>query len=127
MIASRTTFPQQRLKGPHQDEYDIRVLVFPKSHSHCSNPQLRCISQIQTSSLKSTEFVPHIKYLSSWKLHQRDKFPRWLALKNNGFYIQENYMTIRKGDSAVKRLIYIFTSPGTQHEKSSLESAYTHS
>lgn len=57
LLTSRTTFPQQRLKGPHQDEY-IRVLVFPKSHSHCSNPELRCISQIQTSSLKRESLCP---------------------------------------------------------------------
>lgn len=54
--------------------------------------------------LRSKEFVSCIRHLNPWKLHWRDRPPKYLALKTNGAYIQETQKAIGTGDSALKGL-----------------------
>jgi len=52
-----------------------------KPHSHGDDPQARVISQIQRTSVRSNRFEFYIRHPNSWDLYQRDKSPKYLALK----------------------------------------------
>lgn len=63
-------------------------MVLPKPHPYHGDTQLGGISQAQNLTLRSEGFVSHNRYSNHWDLHQRDKAPKHLVLKNNRAYIQ---------------------------------------
>lgn len=88
-----------------------------------NDPQLGEISQIQSFSLMSTEFVPHIRHLNPWDLYQKDKPPKPLVWKTNRAYFQEIHTVVGKGESILRGLVCRLTCPGPNTKRSSFKSA----
>lgn len=61
-----------------------RDAVLPKTHPQHGSPLSRGISQMQSFSLESEEFMPHFRHSYPWGLCQRDEPQKHLALKTKG-------------------------------------------
>lgn len=59
-----------------------------------------------TSCLRSEKFVPHSRHPNPCDLSWRDEPSKFLVLKHNGAYFQENQRAVGNGDSALKRIMY---------------------
>lgn len=88
-----------------------------KPHPRRGDPQPGEISFF----LRTKRFVICIRHSNPWKLHWRDRPPKYMALKTNGAYVRETQKAVGNGDSAPKGFVCRLTGPEIQGKSSCLK------
>ena len=96
-----------------------------KPHPSHSNPQLGEITKVQIFSLSCEGFRFHVSHCNPQILCRRDKPLKYLTLKTNGNYVQENYRTRGSGKLSLNASVVKLTQPQNQCKNTRLKSTWT--
>lgn len=78
---------------------------------------------IRKFSIKSKRFELQTRHANTQILHRRDEPLKYLALKTNQEYIQENYRPVAKEKPTLKGLAHRLTRPGNECKSSRQKSS----